>query len=66
LLIIPHEFKVAPIIVALLIRRRLPDTKRVKSVQNFVHLNFSLSLLLALIVFVVGIETATGSVVRFH
>ena len=47
------------------INRRLPFSKRQKSVRNFVHLNFCLSLFLALTVFVVGVETATGSVVRF-
>ena len=44
-------------------RRRLPDTKRVKSVQNFIHLNLSTSLLLAFIVYVLGVETADGNTV---
>ena len=42
-------------------RRRLPDTKKERSVQNFIHLNLSTSLLLAFIVYVLGVETADGN-----
>ena len=34
------------------------------SVNNFIHLNLSISLLISYIIFVVGIETATSSLVR--
>ena len=49
--------------IAITCRRRLPDTKRVKSVQNFIHLNLSMSLLLAFTVYVLGIETADENTV---
>ena len=35
-----------------------------KGIHNFVHLNLAIALLLALITFVSGIETATGNEVR--
>jgi len=35
-----------------------------KGVHNFVHLNLSIALFLALTVFVAGIDTATGSKVN--
>lgn len=50
-------------VITISCRGRLPDTKRVKSVQNFIHLNLSTSLLLAFIVFVLGVETADGNTV---